>query len=210
MKRSNSKHWGQLLAVLLTMGPASAMAQSTVEMVKGDDGQMYRVTRQTVSRTVPVTEYQTREEKVYRPRTTTEYQPIATSQTTPVTEYRWVSRQRGWWNPFIEPYWTHQLEPFTRWEQRPATVHVPTTRTDWVEEKRSVQIPVTSYKTVQEEYTQRVAVSAPTGVATPTTSAPLVATAPASGLRWGGERLDNDPPRTASRWEAPVTSNRYR
>ena len=197
-----------LLPALLLLLSSGATAQQT-EMVRGEDGRMYHVTRQTTNRTVPVTEYQTRQEKVYRPRTTTEYRSYATSHYAPVTEYRWVSRQRGLLNPFIQPYWTHQLEPFTRWEYRPATVQMPVARTDWVEEQRTVQVPVTTYRTVQEETIQRYAVAAPTGTPAATSAAPLVASGSSDNLRWGGERLDRDPPRTATNVYAPG-SNPYR
>jgi hypothetical protein len=198
-----------LLPALLVLLTSFAAAQQSTEMVRGEDGRMYHVTRQTINRTVPVTEYQTRQERVYRPQVTTNYQTYTTSQYTPVTEYRWVSRQRGLLNPFVQPYWTHQLEPFTRWENRPATVQMPTTRTDWVEEQRTVQVPVTTYKNVQEEQIHGVAVAAPTGSPTATGTTPLVASGSPSNLRWGGERLDGDPPRTASNPYAP-TGSTYR
>jgi hypothetical protein len=113
---------------------------------------------------------------------------------TPVTEYRWVSRMRGRWNPFAQPYWSHNLEPFTRWETRPGTVQVPTARTDWVEEVRTSQVPVTVYRTVPEEYTSRVAVSVPPTSGENGTS---VASRPFS------QRLDSDIPRDKSPWVSP-------
>ncbi len=159
----------------------AAHGQATSELVN-ENGVTYRVTRQVVQRSIPTTELQTREQKVYRPQVTTQYQAYQQTYLTPVTEYQWVSRMHGWWNPFQQPYYTHELAPVTRWEARPATVQVPVARTDWVEETRTTQVPVTTYRTVPEEYTSRVAVSAaPTDVS--------VASRPI-----GGQRLDNDPP----------------
>jgi hypothetical protein len=61
------------------------------------------------------------------------------------------------------------------------------TRTDWVEETRTAQVPVTTYRTVNEEYTSRVAVSA----------GPLAGETSVA-RRYGGERLESDPPAGAS------------
>jgi hypothetical protein len=155
-----------------------------------ENGVTYRVTRQVVQRSIPTTEIQTREQKVYRPQVTTEYQSYAQTYVTPVTEYQYVPRLRGWWNPFQQPYWTHEYAPVTRWEARPGTVQVPVSRTDWVEETRTTQVPVTTYRTVPEEYTSRVAVSASPGV-----SDSSVASRPI-----GGQALSNDPPSGPSPW----------
>jgi len=164
---------------------ALAHAQESTTYEPGPDGVQYKVTRRVVQRSIPTTEYQTREQKVYRPQVTTDYQSYQQMYSVPVTEYRWVSRQHGWWNPLAKSYWTHNLEPFTRWETRPGTVQVPTARTDWVEETRTSQVPVTVYRTVPEEYTSRVAVSvSPSGTS--------VASRPTS------QQLDSDPPRNAS------------
>jgi hypothetical protein len=102
------------------------------------------------------------------------------------------------------------LEPQTYWQPMPATVQVPVARTEWVESSRTVQTPVTTYRNVQEEYTSRVAVSVPPGSSAPRTfasqdSGTSIATLPSSPSttnRYGGERLENDPPRTGSDWRA--------
>jgi hypothetical protein len=165
---------------------AMANAQTTTTMEDGPDGVRYQVTRQTVQRSIPTTEYQTREQKVYHPQITTEYQPYAQTYLTPVTEYQYVPHLRNWWNPFTGAYWTHDLEPYTRWEARPSVVHVPVSRTNWVEETRTTTVPVTTYRTVPEEYTSRVAVSAsPAG--TSVASRPI-----------GGQQIQSDPPRTGT------------
>jgi hypothetical protein len=123
---------------------------------------------------------------------------------TPVTEYRMVSRMHGMWNPFAQPYWTHNVEPVTRWEMRPGTVQIPTARTDWVEETRTAQVPVTTYRTVADEQVTKTAISVP----------------PASSLNAGGtaiatrplsQQYQSDPPREKSPWASgPANSGLVR
>jgi hypothetical protein len=158
-----------------------------------ENGVQYRLTKTVVQRSIPTTEYQTREQKIYTPQVTTDYQTYQQMYVAPVTEYRWVSRMHGWWNPFGQPYWTHNLEPFTRWEARPGTVQIPTARTSWVESTQSTTVPVTTYRTVPEEYTSKVAVSAPPATTTTTS----VASRPLS------QQYQSDPPRYGSQWAAP-------
>jgi hypothetical protein len=180
MKRSSVVVGLTWLAVLATDARSSAQGTSTYET--SPDGVTYRVTQ----RSIPTTEYQAREQKSYRPQVTTEYQSYAQTYVTPVTEYQWVARYRGWWNPFVQPYWSHELVPVTRWEARPGTVQVPVARTDWVEETKVVQVPVTTYRPVQD----RVAVSAAPVSSSGATS---VAMRPI-----GGEQMQSDPPRDGS------------
>jgi hypothetical protein len=132
---------------------------------------------------------QTREQKVYRPQVTTQYQTYQQTYLTPVTQYTWVPRLRGRWNPFANPYWAHELAPMTHWEARPSTVQVPVARTDWVEETRTTQVPVTTYRTVPEEYTSRVAVGVAPGSSTSVASLPI-----------GGQQLHKDIPNEPSPW----------
>jgi hypothetical protein len=167
------------LAMLVAGVRSNAQGTSTFET--SPDGVTYRVTQ----RSIPTTEYQQREQKSFRPQVTTEYQSYAQTYVTPVTEYQWVARYRGWWNPFVQPYWSHEMVPVTRWEARPGTVQVPVARTDWVEETKVVHVPVTTYRAVQD----RVAVSA-----TPASSgAASVAMRPI-----GGQQMQSDPPRDGS------------
>jgi hypothetical protein len=121
---------------------------------------------------------------------TTDYQTYQQMYATPVTEYRWVSRMHGMWNPFAQPYWTHNLEPFTRWESRPGTVQVPVARTDWVEEVRTAQVPVTKYQQAPEEVVVRTPVSVAPASSLGTSSSTSVANRPITG-----QRLEGDPPR---------------
>lgn len=180
----------------LALWTATSFAQDTSTLETGPDGNTYRVTRRVTQRTVPHTEYQPREQKVYRPQVKTDYQTYQQTYVTPVTQYQWVARMRGWWNPFGQPYWTHELTPVTRWEARPATVQIPVTRTDWVEETRTTQVPVTTYRTVPEESIVKTFVSA--GPAPNSGSA--VASKP---VAIGGQQMpDGNIPREASPWSS--------
>ncbi len=175
-------------AAIVVLAAQSVLAQTTQE--RGADGVLYNVTRTTVPKTVLTTEVQTREETIYRPRYTTKYQTIQQTTLTPVTEYRLVARQKGLWNPFQQPYWAHSLEPVTRWEQRPATVHMPVTTTDWAPEKRTVQTPVTAYKTVHDTVVTRVPALPTQTLGPPARGGQTqVASRPTAGII-GGQRLD--------------------
>lgn len=175
---------------------ATAQAQDSTTYETDASGVTWMVSNRTVQKSIPSTEYQTREQKVYRPQLTTQYHSYQQMYVAPVTEYQWVARQRGLWNPFIQPYWTNELVPVTRWEARPSTVQVPVSRTDWVEETRTTQVPVTTYRTVQDQQTSRVAVSAaPAGAA----GATAIASRPAPVT---GQQMQSDPPRSGN----PYTS----
>ncbi|MEM6329216.1 MAG: hypothetical protein AAF790_03090 [Planctomycetota bacterium] len=207
--------------VLICLAAAPAAAQETVTYERGPDGVTYQVTRRVTQQLTPITEMQTREEKVFRPRVTTKLQTVRQNYLTPVTQYRWVSRLKGRFNPFVQPYWAQQLEPVTRWQTTESTVQVPTTSTEWVEERRTVQAPVVTYRTVQNETVSRVAMAAPPAAYQPgmiaaapqrVAETPLPAAAPVAGRPLqvasrpapiaGGQRMQSDPPRAASRWRS--------
>lgn len=177
-----------------------AAAQTTTTIEPDANGVQWRVTKSVVQRSVPTTEYQPREQKVYHPQVTTDYQTYQQMYATPVTEYRWVSRMHGWWNPLGQPYWTTNLEPFTRWETRPGTVQVPTARTDWVETTQTTTVPVTTYHTVAEETLVR------TQLPGPATSSPAPSGATAIASRPLSQQLQSDPPRYGSQWSAPSSN----
>jgi hypothetical protein len=183
--------------IVVSVGLTSR-GQSTTTYEDGPDGVKYAVTRQVVQRTIPSTEIQTREQKVYHPQVTTEYQSYQHTYLTPVTQYQYVPHLRNWWNPFTGAYWTHDLQPVTYWQARPATVQVPVAKTNWVETTQTTQVPVTTYRTVAGEVTSRVPVSAAPSSATATS----VAVTPI-----GGQQMQSDPPRAASNW---ATSGTYR
>lgn len=187
---------------------ATVNAQTTTNIEEGPDGVKYRVTRQVVQKSVPTTEYQPREQKVYRPQVTTEIQSYQQTYLTPVTQYQYVPHLRNRWNPFVAPYWTHDLQPVTRWESRPATVQVPVARTNWVESTVTTQVPVTTYRTVADEHTYREIVSVAPN------SAPVASAAPVTTVAsrpMGSQQLQSDPPRSASPWAtSSATPETYR
>lgn len=174
---------------------SAAMAQGSVTYEDGVDGVRYQVTRQPTQLTVPKTEIQTREQKVYQPQVVTEYQSYQHTYLTPVTQYQYVPHLRNWWNPITGAYWTHDLQPVTYWQARPATVQVPVSRTNWVETRQTYQVPVTTYQTVAGENIDRRAVGIASNAGPAPTTSTAVATAPI-----GGQQLQSDPPRTASGW----------
>jgi len=173
-----------------------AQAQTTTEYVTDPDGTKYQVTRQVTQRSIPTTEYQTREQKVLRPQVTSDVQTYQQMYMTPVTEYRMVSRMHGWWNPFAQPYWTYNVEPVTRWESRPATVQIPTARTEWVEETRTAQVPVTTYRTVADERTYKTAVSVPPASSLNSGNSQI------ASRPMGSQQLQSDPPRQPAPWSS--------
>ena len=158
-----------------------AFAQITYEK---SDGVTFQVTR--TPKSIPVTEMRTEQHKTYVPQTTTQYQSYQQTYVAPVTQYQWVARQRNWWNPLAQPYWTTQLEPVTSWQAHQGTVQVPTTRTDWVENNVTRQVPVTTYQTVMAETRDPVGIAAPSG-------GPAIASRPES---YGGTQMTSDPPRS--------------
>jgi hypothetical protein len=180
---------------------AAAHAQDSTTYETDANGVTWMVSNRVVQKSIPSTEYQTREQKVYKPQLTTQYQAYQQTYVTPVTEYQWVTRQRGLWNPFMQPYWSNELVPVTRWEARPSTVQIPISRTDWVEETRTTQVPVTTYRTVQDQQTSRVAVSAaPSGAA----GATAIASRPAAIT---GQQMQSDPPRSGNPYSNVPTSD---
>lgn len=170
---------------------ASSEAQSSVTYEDGADGMRYRVTHQVVQRSVPTTEVQTREQKVYHPQVTTEYQAYQQTYLTPVTQYQWEPRLRHPLGLLGTPYWTHELRPVTRWEARPATVQVPVAKTNWVETTQTTQVPVTTYRPAQAEVVYKEPVG-PSGsnLGPASSTATSVASRPI-----GGQQLQSDPPR---------------
>lgn len=178
-----------LCAVAVLAGTMTLAQGQASDQIVTENGVTYRVTSETYNQLVPTTEMQTRQSTVLQPQTVTQMQTYQQTYVTPVTEYRWVSRRRGMLNPFVQPYWTHQLEPFTRWETRPATVQVPTTQTTYVPVQQTTQVPVVTYKSAPAT---RI-VKTPISVA-PSNTLSQPATAVAS-VPVGGQRMESDPPR---------------
>lgn len=190
-----------------------AFAQSTSHTEVGSDGITYRVTDNTWQQSVPYTEMESRTKSVYQPQQTTQVQSYQQTYAVPVTEYRWVQRLRGWWNPLTPAYYSHHLEPVTRWNYQSATVQVPVTSTNWVAATQTTQVPVTKYRTVSNTSTTRVAISAaPSSIAPsslgPQSTVPVIASRPAKGP-YGSVRIENDPPREPSRLADRPGAARY-
>ncbi len=148
-------------ALAMTMGSWAPQSHAQVTYEDGPDGVRYQVTRRQTDRQVPVTVMEDRQQTVYRQQVTTQTLNHQQLYCTPVTQYRMVSRLNGRWNPFVTPYWTHQLKPVTHWQQQVATVQVPVAQSAWVPETRTVQVPVTTYRTAREETISKVAMNQP-------------------------------------------------
>jgi hypothetical protein len=165
------------------------------------DGKTFQVTENTWQQSVPYVDYETRTERVLQPQLTSEVQTFQQTYAVPVTEYRMVSRLRGWWNPFTPPYWTHELKPVTRWDYRAASVQVPVSRTAWVESTRTVQVPVTKYRTESQTLITKAPINVPTSNGldslAPQGSTPMVA-ARSVDNRYGSQQITSDPPRGPS------------
>ena len=185
---------------------ASTQAQSTVTYEDGADGMRYRVTHQVVQRSVPTTEIQTREQKIYQPQVTTEYQSYQQTYLTPVTQYQWEPHLRNPLGLLGIPYWTHELRPVTHWEARPATVQVPVAKTNWVETTQTTQVPVTTYRPAQAE----VVYKEPVGPSSSNLGPASSATTSVASRPIGGQQLQSDPPRSQSPWNTSSSGTAYR
>jgi len=188
------------LAVSLAAVFGVAIGSSFADDVRyyEQNGVTYRETRHTIQRPVWATRYEQREQTVYKPQVTTEYRDSYQTYQVPVTQYRWTSRWHGRWNPFVQPYTTQALVPVTHFEYRTEVVKVPVARTQWIPEKRMVQVPVTTQRIVSDEVVRRVAVSVaprPRGAA--------------NGIG-GVARLESDPPRQGTGWQAAKTGTTIR
>lgn len=178
---------------ILVMGVVAGLAGPGLakERYFEKDGVTYRETRQVVQRPVTTTRYETRQTTVYRPQYRTELRDTYRAYQVPVTEYQWVTRMRGRWNPFVRPYLSHELVPVTRWECRSEVQQVPVTAAEWVPETRTVQVPVTTQRMAQEEVIRRVVVDG----------------RPSRGQAVGGiAQLEGDPPRQSTGWRAAQQS----
>ena len=204
------------LVSLLTLLPQGvAVAQDVSYEDVG--GVRYRVTRRFVDQQVPTTVMRDQQQTVYAPQSTTETIRQQQLYSVPVTEYQMVSELHGRWNPFVKPYWTHKLEPVTRWQQQMATVEIPVTRTNLVPQTRTVQVPATEMRTERREIVERLAVgpsasyaaqsSAPrtnNGLAGVTTRSATIAAVPSRAA--GGIAMKSDPPKQPTGWRNNETS----
>ena len=204
-----ARRW-TVVALTLVLGLCTRTAPGQNVTYEERDGVRYKVTRRVVRRQIPTTVMQDRQQTVYTQQITTETLNHQQLYCVPVTQYQWVSRLRGRWNPFVTPYWTHRLTPVTTWQQQVANVQVPVSRVAWVPQTRTVQVPVTEYRTAEEEVITRVAMNEPRTLAgaQPLNRPATIAARPSAGPI-GGVALQNDPPRQATGWQSP-TGSRYR
>lgn len=153
------------------------------------NGQQYQVTSRMVQ--VPVQQVANQTQTFYTQKVTTQTVQQQQQYSVPVTQYQLVSRLHGRWNPFITPYWTHNYEPVTTYQQQTATVQIPVNTVAWVPETRNVQMPTTTYKTVEQLVMTPIVngsgamggsqqMMASSGTTTTSPSATLVARAPGS------------------------------
>ena len=180
---------GFVASLTAVFGAAAASSFGDGVRYYEENGVTYRETRQTVQRPVWVTRYEQRQQTVYQPRVTTELRDSYRTYQVPITEYRWETRWHGRWNPFVRPYTTQEMVPVTRFECRTEATKVPVARTEWVPETRVVQVPVVTQQIVSDEVVRRVVVS----VAPPKLGPSNVG---------GVARLESDPPRQGTGWQA--------
>jgi hypothetical protein len=219
-------------AVACLIAATAGSGRADEVKIEDIDGIRYQVTRRTIQRPVAVTEMRDQQQTVYRQQVTTDVLRHQQLYTVPVTQYQLVSRLHGRWNPFIAPYWTHEYQPVTVWQQQAATVQIPVSRVAWAPETRTVQLPTTTYRMASDEQISKVAIGptptvpagsqqmmATTGATStgPTAtiaarpgatiaSAPVAAPAPT----YGGVAMTSDPPKQATGWQTPPDSSRYR
>ncbi len=198
---------GSALALVFALVAQAALAQNV--RYEERDGVRYQISSRTVQRTVPVTEMQDRHHTVYTQQVTTDNITHQQLYSVPITRYHMVTRLHGRWNPFVTPYWTHNLRPVTTWRQQVANVQIPVSRVAWVPQTTTVQVPVTTYRTAEVEETTRVAMSEPRTFAKAQPLSPTATIAARRSTPLGGVALENDPPRRATGWQTPPGS-RYR
>ena len=196
---------GPALALVSVLLAQAAPAQNV--RTEERDGVRYQVTSRTTQRVVPVTEMQDRHSTVYTQQITTDNITHQQLYSVPITQYKMVSRMHGRWNPFVMPYWTHNLRPVTTWHQQVANVQIPVSRVAWVPQTTTVQVPVTTYRTAEVEETTRVAMSKPRTFANAQPLSPTATIAARPSTRIGGVAMENDPPRRATGWQTPPGSH---
>jgi len=177
-----------LVGQLIGQAVPAALAQDAVRYFE-ENGVTYQEIRRSVPQLVWSTEYQNREQVIYRPEVTTELVDSHRSVPVPVTQYRWVTRIEGRWNPFVEPYVAYDWVPTTHWQYRAEPIKVPVTTTRWTTERRVVQVPVAQQRLAQREEIRRVPVAwAPRPVPSP--------------QGYGGvARMESAPLRHGSTWQ---------
>lgn len=161
-------------AAVLASALAAATAQADTTTTEDVDGIRWEVTRRTMQ--VPVTQVSNQTQTVMRQQVTTQTVQHQQLYTVPVTQYQLVSTLHGRWNPFVTPYWTHQYQPVTTWQQQTATVQIPVNTVAWAPETRTVQAPTTTYKTVEAIVSRRPLYALPGAAGAPGGSQQMLAT----------------------------------
>lgn len=136
-----------------TPGSAPEVKEETINGVR------YQVTRQVVQQQMPVTIMRDQTQTVMTQQVVTETIPHQQVYTVPVTQYEMVATLHGRWNPFVEPYYTYEMQPVTYYQEQVASVQIPMTKVTWVPQTKTVQVPVTEYKMAEREVITRVALS---------------------------------------------------
>jgi len=204
-----------ILAMVFSSTAITARAQQTVN-VETRDG--YQITTRTTQRQVPVTVMQDQQRTVYTQQITTNNVPHQQLYSVPTTKYQWESRLYGRWNPFVTPYWTHNLKPVTIWQQQLVNVQIPTSNVAWVPQTQTYKAPVVQYRTQEDTYVSKIPIGNNTAVAstqsTPTPTTARLAAVPStthSSPPLGGVQMTSDPPRQSTGWkQAQQPSSRYR
>ncbi|MEM8912329.1 MAG: hypothetical protein AAGC97_11230 [Planctomycetota bacterium] len=129
--------------VILTARCGVAVAEESASPYYTDPatGVVYRKVYRTVERPVVETKMTTQEQTVYTPETVVQTKPEIRRTYTPVTEFRWLPRVEGRWNPFRQPTVSYHHVPETHWQARDEVVNRSETRTTWKAEKRTSQVP---------------------------------------------------------------------
>ena len=108
---------------------------------------------------MPVTVMQDRQQTTYVQQVTTETIPHQQAYTVPVTQYEMVPVLHGRWNPFVEPYYTYEMQEVTYYQEQVANVRIPMNKVTWVPQTQTVQVPVTEYRNAEREIVTRVALT---------------------------------------------------
>lgn len=185
-----------LLACGLLAGLSAAEATAQQAQTYQENGMLYRDHVTRVQRPIATIKTEERRQLVHRMQVTTEMRDTYRNYATPVTNYQWVTKEHGRWNPFVQPYYSQKMVPITRWEPRTEVTQVPITRTTWVPEIQTRQVQVPSWRMTEEKVVRKVYVGIAPTTTTRTASRPAasVARIPNSTTSLKGE-----PPRWGSR-----------
>ena len=146
---------------------------------------------QTVRTPVAATQVEEREQTVYRQQEKTQIYETQRNVLVPFTEYHWVPKWHGRFNPFRAPSISYHLVPYTRWKMQTQIVQTPVACANWFAEKHLLQVPVT---TLTIENRGQI-VRRPGTTLSPAVRQAMVVRSPTIG---GVARMESDPPRHGS------------